>query len=139
MAGEITAKAYKLLETGLNEDSRIEYLEYDFSKDTGAQGTYWLGKFQHKALIKSAVVFVETACTSGGSATVAVGTTTADPDGFLDATSGAVANLIDDAALTETTAANLVVAANEYVIFVIGGADLTAGKVKVIIEWVEVN
>lgn len=139
MAGEITCKAYKLLEKDLNEERRIEYLEYDFANDTGAQGTYWLGKFQHKALVRNAIVFVETECTSAGSATVQIGTTTADADGFMDTTSGAVANLSDDAVITETAGTNLVVAANEYVELVIGAADLTAGKIVVILEWIEVD
>jgi len=139
MAGEITVAAYKLLDKNTNEGKTLEILEYDFANDTGAQGTYWLGKFPHKCLVRNAIVFVETACTSGGSATVQIGTSTADVDGFMDTTSGAVANLIDNAVITETAGTNLVVAADEYIQLVIGTADLTAGKIKVIVEWIEID
>jgi len=132
------AAAYKEFE-GWTGKKYTEVFEYDFANDTGAQGTYSLGKFGHKTLVRNGVVFVETACTSAGSATVAVGTSTADDDAFLDATSGAVANLVDDAVLVETTGTNLVVAADETLDLVIATADLTAGKIKVILECINVE
>lgn len=131
------AAGYKTFD-GWGQQPYQVVLEYDFALDTGAKATYSLGKFSQKTLVKSGVVFVETACTSAGSATVAVGTSTADPDGFLDATSGAVANLIDDATLVETTGTNLVVAADETLDLIIATADLTAGKIQVILECMQV-
>ena len=132
------AAAYRTFD-GWSDKSYVEVFEYDFANDTGAQGTYSLAKFESKTLVLRGIVFVETACTSAGSATVAVGTSTADPDGFLDATSGAVANLTDNAVLTETTGTNLVVAADETVDLIIATADLTAGKIKVILECINVD
>jgi len=131
------ASAYKTF-NGWTEQPYTVVLEYDFANDTGAQGTYSLGKFNEKTLVRNGLVFVETACTSAGSATVAVGTSVADDDAFMDATSGAVANLIDNAVLTETTGTNLVVAADETLDLVIATADLTAGKIKVILECIQV-
>ena len=113
--------------------------EYDFANDTGAQATYSLGVFKHKTLVRKGLVFVETACGSAGSATVAVGTSVADADAFMDASDGAVANLIDDAVIaTATTSDNLVVAADETLDLVIATADLNAGKIKVVLECLKV-
>jgi len=131
------AAAYKEFK-GWGTQPYTEIFEYDFSNDTGATGTYSLGKFDQKTLVRNGVVYIETACTSAGSATVAVGTSTADPDAFLDATSGAVANLTVSSVHTETTGTNLVVAADETLDLVIAAAALTAGKVKVILECIKV-
>ena len=132
-----SATAYKVLDENTQEAEVVEILEYDFDNDAGAQGDYNLGQFPHKALVTSAMVYIVTACTSAGSATVEIGASTADADGFLDATSGAVANLTIGTVHTETTATNLIVAADEYIQLTIGTADLTAGKVRVIVKWIE--
>ena len=124
---------------GYTEIKYERVFEYDFGNDTGAQATYSLGKFGHKTLVLQGTVFVETACTSAGSATVEIGTSVADADAFMDATSGAVANLIDDFVHVETTSTNLVVAADETLDLIIGTADLTAGKIKVILECINVE
>ena len=113
--------------------------EYDFANDTGAQATYNLGTFTHKTIVKKGRVFVETACTSGGAATVEVGTSTADANAFMDTTSGAVANLVDDFIHSETASTDLVVAAGETLDLAIATADLTAGKIQVILECVRVD
>ena len=132
------AAAYKVFE-GWTNQRYTEVFEYDFANDTGAQATYSLGKFGHKTLVLQGCVFVETACTSAGSATVQIGTSTADADAFMDTTSGAVANLIDDFVHAETASTRLVVAADETLDLVIGTADLTAGKIKVILECINVE
>ena len=112
--------------------------EYDFTNDAGAQGTFSLGTFKHKTLVLDGRVWIEAACTSAGSATVIAGTSTKDDDAFLDATSGAVANLTVGTVHTETANANLVVAADETLDVTVATADLTAGKVKVIIRCIKV-
>jgi len=132
------ASAYKEF-NGWTNKPYTEVFEYDFANDGGTAATYSLGKFLHKTLVLRGIVFVETACTSGGSATVIVGASTADTDGFLDATSGAVANLTDNAVLTETSGTNLVVAADETLDLTIGVAALTAGKIKVVLECMNVE
>lgn len=131
------AAAYKEFK-GWSDQPYTEVFEYDFANDTGAQATYSLGKFKSKSLVLRGRWFVETACTSAGSATVIIGASTADTDAILDATSGAVANLIDNANDTETAATGLVVAADETLDLTIGTADLTAGKIKVILECINV-
>jgi len=133
------AAAYKTF-GGWTDQPYTVVLEYDFANDTGAQATYSLGKFDHKTLVRKGLAFVETACTSAGSATVAIGASTADPDGILDASDGAVANLTDNAVVfTASTSDNLVVAADETLDLIIATADLTAGKIKVILECINVE
>ena len=132
------AAAYKEI-NGWTEKPYTEVFEYNFANDGGTAATYSLGKFLHKTLMLNARAFVETACTSAGSATVIIGASTADVDAILDATSGAVASLIDNAALTEAAASNLVIAANETLDLTIGTAALTAGKIKVIAEFINVE
>ena len=128
---------YKHIE-GYTDQVYSKVFEYDFANDTGAQGTYVMGLFKHKAIVLRSKVFVETACGSVGSATVAIGTSVADPDAFMDATSGAVASLIDDFLHVESTSENLVVAADETLDLIIATADLNAGKIKVILECLNV-
>jgi len=131
------AAAHKDIE-GWGEQRFTQVFEYNFANDTGAAATYNLGTFKHKTLVLQGTCFVETACTSAGSATVAIGTSTADTDAFMDATSGAVANLIDDFVHVETASTRLVVAADETLDLTIATAALTAGKIKVILECVRV-
>ena len=115
-------------------------LEYDFDNDAGAKGTLVMGKFLQKTLIRKGVVHCVAAGTSGGSATVVFGTVTGDPNGILDATDGAVANLTLGATVfTATTSDNLLVAANETLDMTIATDTLTAGKFWVILECYQVD
>ncbi len=115
-------------------------LEYDFANDAGATGTLSMGTFKQKTLIRKGYAFIETACTSGGSATVVLGASAADPNGILDASDGAVANLTDNAVVfTASTSDNLVVPADETFDMTIGTAALTAGKIKVHLECINVE
>ena len=132
------AAAYKEFQ-GYTDIPYTVVLEYNFANDTGAAATYSLGKFKHKTLVREGRVFVETACTSDGSATVIVGASTTDTDAFMDATSGAVANLVDNLVHSETASSDLVVAADETLDLTIGTAALTAGKIKVILECINVE
>lgn len=94
--------------------------------------------------IRSASLLVETAFTSGGSATLTIGTQTAagaaiDADG-IDATV-AVAALGANAAVAcngaQVGGAVTVGAADAYLSFLYGTAAFTAGKAKVVIEYIE--
>lgn len=133
------AAAYKTTGTGFrNQVNHIEF-EYDFANDGGAVGTIKLGKFEQKCLVRKASVHVLTACTSGGSATVKIGTSTGDDDAFLDTTSGAVGSLTLNAVVEETAGQSLIVAADEDVEMVIAVAALTAGKIRVYVEYILVD
>ena len=132
-------QAYQRLgEPFVNEQKFLKFT-WDFDVDGGAAGTYTLGTVDHKMLLRAGYIHVETACTSGGSATVQVGFTTADADAILNTTSGAVANLTDDVVDTESAATNLVVAAGDTLDLVIGTAALTAGKINVFVEYVLID
>ena len=110
-----------------NEIGYIE-LEYDFANDAGAfADAINLGTFTNKTIIHSCIPYVQTACTSGGSATVDCGIAGGDVDCFLDAT--AVATLVDDYTAQESGNIPMVVAAADHVLLDIGVADLTAGKI----------
>lgn len=93
-----------------NAGVHVQEYVYDFAVDGGAVSTISLsGKAGYqslpdKAIVSEVIAYVETACTSGGSATIAWGNTT-DPDGYSGATpavagftADAVKNGIDNAA-----------------------------------------
>lgn len=111
---------------------------YDFAADGGAVGTLKMGKFDDKALIVNAIVHVETACTSTGSATVKIGLNTTDDDCFLTAAHGAVASLTDDACWAEAAGQCIVAAADKEIDLVIGTEALTAGKINLIVQYMNI-
>lgn len=126
------ADASKKLELGaFSNELRMARLEYDFSKDGGATGDLELAIARGNIIVHDAWVHVPTACTSGGSATVAIGIDGGDEDAFLDITSGAVAALTENAVLSETTARGLFVADGSEIQLTIATAALTAGKINV--------
>lgn len=130
-----------------------EYL-YDFSVDGGAVAELVLSDKANYAampegsIIKDVVVWVEEACTSGGSATVEFGNST-DTDGYH--ASIAVADLTANAVFKAGDAAGVLLwddtndhmaayrvngtAANQAVSMSIGTAALTAGKIRVMVEY----
>lgn len=121
------AAAYKTLD-GFKNQLSYATLEYDFANDGGVVSTIPLGVCAGDMIVHSAVVYVPTACTSGGSATVAIGA--ADPDSILDTTSGAVANLTLNAVLFETTQQQYIASADT-IDLAIAVEALTAGKIQV--------
>lgn len=128
------ASAHKKLGSAWSNEEKVAEFEYDFSNDAGAVGTVTLGDCDQKMLITQAIVFVETACTSGGSATVIIGPSS-NTDAFLDITSGAVGNLTDNATVIETTGIGSVVESTETFVMTIATAALTAGKIKVYLKY----
>jgi hypothetical protein len=130
-----------------------EYL-YDFAKDGGAQGTINLSAkagmplLPVGAIVKRVIAKVLTAFTSGGSATLAWGNA-ADPDGYSGAaiavaslTANAVFNGYDNGAalLWDDTNdhqidMNVAVANDQNVSVTIGTADMTAGKMSIMVEF----
>lgn len=135
-----TAAAHKTLGPLFSNEVGFAKLTYDFANDGGATSdTYVIGTAGRKIAIMDAMVHVETACTSGGSATVSIGVSGGDVDAFLDVTSGAVANLVDDFCEKETAGQKIVVAADGKIELVIGTAALTAGKINLLVKYVNVD
>lgn len=121
----------KTIDAGFTGDLETVEVTYDFAVDGGATGALDLLTCNDAMVIVHAWAKVVTACTSGGSATLIYGIKSGDTDAFLDATSGAVANLTAGAVLpNETTGLGVKVAAGGKVEMTIGTAALTAGKVK---------
>lgn len=136
----VTASAHKTIGRGFSNETQFTKLTYNFANDAGAfADVVKLATVDGKIMIKRAIVHVETACTSGGSATVAVGAATADADGFLTAAHGAVASLVDDFTYSEATSIGLVVNDADTITLDIGTADLTAGKINVYLWWINVD
>lgn len=122
-----------------NERSFIK-LTYDFAKDAGAfADVVKIGTTNGKILVLDSCVHVETACTSLGSATVIVGVAGGDTDAFMDLTSGAVASLADDYVNQEATGQGIVLASGAAIHLDIGTADLTAGKINVILSYINID
>lgn len=113
---------------------------YDFSVDTGAIGDYTLGTLPIYGVITKAWYEILSPFTSGGSATVAFGVATDDATGLKTATAYNHADYNagfhdftpDGTAVNFTTKTT----ASRSVIMTIGGATLTAGKVRVFCEYI---
>ena len=136
----VNAAAHKTFGRGFSNERQFVKLTYDFANDAGAAAdAIRLGTTNGKILVMDSVVHVETACTSGGSATVAVGIEGGDVDAFMDTTSGAVANLVDDFCNQETAGQGLVIANGGAVLLDIATADLTAGKINVLLSYVNID
>jgi hypothetical protein len=127
-------------------ENKLERVVYDFSVDGGATGALDLFTAGSDVVIKSFHAYVKTACTSGGSATVAVGVTGAT-SAFITTTTGAVASLTANAVIgafvvltegTPNTAAFPLprrLASGDKILMTIGTAALTAGKIEFVIEY----
>lgn len=108
---------------------------YDFAQDAGAVGVLDLLQVKEAMVLESAYIKVNTTCTSGGSATVIVGVVGGDTDAVLDATSGAVANLVAGVVLPgEAASVALKLDADAKIGMTIGTAALTAGKFTVVLK-----
>lgn len=105
---------------------------YDFAQDGGAVGAKVGFTCDKQCAIVASVVHVITACTSGGAATVKIGTTDND-DCLMTAAQGAVANLVADFTVGDPAALPAWLDAGDVVNVTIGTAALTAGKIEVAI------
>lgn len=111
-----------------DEGMEVIKIIYDFSNDTGAVAAYNGFQAGHKMVVHKCIMKVQTACTSGGSATVSVGKT-----GSVAALAAAtaVASLTGDAIIAGVpSAGGVLLAAGDYVLFDIAVAALTAGKIE---------
>lgn len=113
-------------------EAQLVRVVYDFSVDAGAVGALDLLTVSKASVVRLKHLVVKTACTSGGSATVAVGVTGATT-AFVDATEGAVANLTANAVVDGASAPKYC-AAGAKCVLTIGTAALTAGKVEAVFE-----
>ena len=134
------------IDGGYHGELMTEMLTYDFDKLGGSTSdTFYLGKLGTKMLVKAARVVVETACAdSGGTAVVTIGYDnnggeTADADAILDATNGAIANLVDDAVFNQSAIQDVVLNADTRIDMAIATEDLTAGRIRVILEGYRVS
>jgi len=128
-----------------NDALIVQEYVYDFSVDGGTASTITLSSKDNKdvlpvgAIVTNATVWVQTAATSGGSATVSFGLG-ADADGLLSAT--AVASLTENAVIVGdstvipgSAAVRVANAAGGAVTATIATAALTAGKISVLVEY----
>ena len=122
-----------------------KYLEavYDFAVDGGAQATIPLNDtagapivIPEKAIVINSHIEIETAVTSGGSATVAFGLV-GNTDAFKSATGKASLTL--DAVFAGNNDLPLKMAAATPVAVTIAVAALTAGKIRIFIKYIEGN
>lgn len=135
----VTSTQIKKFGGGFPGERFATKLVYDFAVDGGAfADAVRIGLAATNCVITESVVHVETACTSGGSATVIIGVEGGDTDAFLDLTSGAVANLVDNFVDNETAGQKIYVASGSYVSLDIGTANLTAGKIAVYLSGYQV-
>lgn len=122
----------------------VERVVYDFAVDGGATGALDVFTADADVVITHFHTKVMTAATSGGSATLKVGTSV-DDDLFVTTTQGAVASLTAGAvivpAVVEGTpnvlALPLKLASGAKVVQTIGTAALTAGKVEYVIKYLK--
>ncbi len=136
---ETICAAHKTFGRGFPNEVKMVKLTWDFTTDTGeADDTYNMGTTDGKILVLSSMVHVETACV-GASGTLIIGVKSGDVDAFLDITSGAVANLADDFVDKETTGQGIVLASGAVILADIATTDFSAGKVNLILTYVNID
>ena len=134
----VTAKAHKVFGRGFSNEVQTVKLVYNFADDAGAfADVVKVGTTDGKILVVSSSVHVETTCTSGGSATLIAGVAGGTTNAFLAST--AVATLVDDYAVNTAAGQGIVVASGAAVHVDIGVADFTAGKVNVILRYMNID
>ena len=112
----------------MDEGHVVEKIVYDFDKDAGATGALTLFTAGCNMVVHKCIAKVQTACTSGGSATVAVCDNGAGAE-FMAAT--AVASLTANAIIAGVpSAGGVYLASGSTVDVLIGTAALTAGKIE---------
>jgi hypothetical protein len=130
----IEVAAYKTIDKIFTDERGFVKLTYDFAADTGGTSdTFRLALVNSKIIITEAILHVETAFTSGGSATMDIGATTADADAFGDGI--AVATLVDDYAIDTAAGQSLVVDAADYIALTFATAAMTAGKLHLYLSY----
>lgn len=122
---------------------RVAVSDYNFATDTGATGAYNIFTVTGNVLIHYIIGVCQTALTSGGAATIALGVSgnTAIFIASTTATALIANELWHDATPTTTveqisqTARSFAVSNGQDVILTIGAANLTAGKINFYCRW----
>lgn len=137
----------KTLGSTFSKSEEFERVVYDFAKDGGATSTLTLYTAAADLIVTHFHMYVKTACTSGGSATVSVGVNGA-ATAFVTVAQGAVASLTLGAffqanvVLTEGTPNTAVfplprkLASGGTITMTIGTAALTAGVLEFCIRYI---
>lgn len=123
---------------GLDPAKKVAYFEYDFAMDGGAVGALAMrgDKLPNDAVITSGMIHVNTACTSGGAATVTMGVETAVDVRASTAVAALTANALLDTVPVGTAATAIrTTAGGKGVTLTIGTAALTAGKITLALEY----
>ncbi len=111
--------------------------EYDFALHGGAISTITVGPklLPAGAIIMDGVIHVKTACTSGGSATVAIHALSSEDIVAATAVASLTLNALLDVVPVGTAATMLRCTAATQLSFVIATAALTAGVIAVGLRW----
>ncbi len=125
------AKKFKKIGGGFTNALEKLELEYDFANDGGAQGTVDLGEADADMVIHEAYTKVKAAVTSGGDPTLDIGST-GDPNAIMAAE--VKANLgLNVISKGDSASVQLKVAKGDKILLTINTADLTAGKLRVVL------
>jgi len=128
-----------MVESSQASRAPIAIFEYDFDVHAGAQGAIviGMGRIPAGSIILDGIIWVVTAPTSGGSATVAISALGAND--LLTATAIATLSLnsFHDIVPVCTAATVLRATTNIGCTFTIATADLTAGKIAVAIRYTD--
>lgn len=122
-----------------NDDLKVAEFEYDFAVDGGAIGTFNLSAKANKTdlpvgcIVVGHQVLVQTAL-AGSGASAKIGSTNDDDKYLLNA------DIPGSGLATSSASAEYIAAANEAdVVMTVAGAALTAGKLKVLVNYVYPN
>lgn len=128
---EVTVADHGTIQKGFGNEVFVRRFVYNVAVDGGASAdTYTLGTFGDDMVILQAYTNITTAFTSGGSATLKIGVG-ADDDAILAAT--AVASLTAGVKAGAAASEGLLAAAGDKIVVTIGTADMTAGKLEVVV------
>jgi hypothetical protein len=124
-------KDVKVLGAPASQSIEVVRVTYDFAKDAGATGSLDLFEAKVACAVKLRYILVETAVTSGGSATIAAGKATGGT-GMLSA--AAISGFSAGAVVNPTTQNSLKLVAGEKIDMTIATAALTAGRLVFVLE-----
>lgn len=124
-------KDKKILGAPAAQSIEVLRVTYDFAKDGGAVGSLDVYEAEKACVVRMRHISVETALTSGGSATISAGKA-AGGTGFLSA--AAISGFTLGAAVSPASHNVIKLAAGEKIDMSIGTAALTAGKMHFVLE-----
>lgn len=125
--------------SGLFSHKNVAYFEYDFAKHGGAVGEITVpgDVIPEGAIIKEGLVHVKAAVTSGGSATLQIKALTTDDILASTAEAGLTLNALLATVPVGLAASSIRVTSDIIaLVFTVGTAALTAGKIVVALEYI---